>query len=339
MYLYESRLAFSLLLRRNASLLMSNLSQKELVTIGRSMLPADQRMPIYQARAADRALTIQMLMGKHISFEGIPGVGKTTLMHSTEAALIAAGAEVEAHEETPDTELLAEFFSDIKHNAFWFQMLKLSGRQNRALMHENSLRGGTRGDVIYLEDRDLPGDMAFALYGYLKGNMSEHQFRIYMAKATSMHFKVPFLVCYLTSPPSAVRANVITRGNMAEIENYTEQYCIDMDLCYRAAFEICGCPYFIVEWSEHIPGVAAPGPWGPHRGLVPAAKCFEVLEAGIAATYGSNIVRIDELRTDISDTARIVVSPGSGRSLRGSDPDDLVNETRRLLHMPPQSNK
>lgn len=328
-----------LLPRRNTRLvcvssMTSPITKDGIVQLGKSMMGPEQTLPIYKTFDPSHAFTLLTIQGQHISFEGVPCVGKTTLMHSMQVALRDKGAEVDAHEEDSDAEMLAQFFLDPERYAFWFQMFKLRGRQQRAQIHENALHNGNRKHVTYLEDRDLPGDMAFALYNYLKGNINEDQIRVYMREATKINFQQPFLTLYLTAPPTRLRENVVMRGNTAEIGHYTEQYFKDMDLCYRAALEICGCTYCIVEWGDAIPGVGAAGSWGPHHGLVPAQRCFEVLEAAIAAAYGPNIVRIHQLHDEMNDSKRIVLSPGSGRSLRGSDPSDLVQEMDRILARP-----
>ena len=323
------------LLSNGARLVMtsSSITKDGIVQMGKSMMVPEDPLPIYKAFDPSHAFTLLTLQGQHISFEGVPCVGKTTLMHSVATALKLKGGEVDAHEEDNDAEMLGQFFKDPARYAFWFQMFKLRGRQQRAQVHEHELRSGNRKHITYLEDRDMPGDMAFALYNYLKGNMSEEQMRIYMREATKIHFQQPFLTLYLTAPPARLRENVVTRGNADEIANYPEQYFVDMDVCYRAALEICGCTYCIVEWGDAIPGVGAAGSWGPHHGLVPADKCFEVIEAAIAAAYGPNIVRIHELHDEMHDSNRIVLSPGSGCSLRGSDPATLVQETDRILRI------
>jgi deoxyadenosine/deoxycytidine kinase len=310
-----------------------SITKDAIVHLGKSMMAPEHPLPIYKVSDPGYAFTLLTIQGKHISYEGVPCVGKTTLMHSTRDALAGKQVEVDAHEEDADREMLHEFFKDPKRYAFWFQMFKLRGRQQRALMHEYELRSGNRQQVTYLEDRDMPGDMAFALYNYLKGNISEEQIRIYMKEATKINFHQPFLTLYLTAPPTRLRENVVTRGNPDEIAFYTEDYFVDMDVCYRAALEICGCTYCVVEWGENIPGVGAPGPWGPHHGRVPPEKCFEVIEAGIAAAYGRNIARIHELHGELHDSNRIVLSPGSGRSLRGSDPAQLVQEVDTMLRV------
>lgn len=291
------------------------------------MVPPTITGPIYHAPSPTYAFTLATIRGKHISFEGVPGVGKTTLMHSCAAAIELFGGHAEAHEENADAEMLQQFFADPARNAFWFQMYKLRGRQMRAQANEHALLHGTRQDRTVMEDRDLPGDMAFAIYNHYKGFISDAQMRIYMKEATLTKFHAAFLTIMPWASPECLVQRVETRGDPNEIIFYDEKYFRVMDACYRAALQICGCTYCVVDWDESVPGVGSPGKWHGSKPMVPANKCLEVIEHAIAATYGENITRIDAMRGAKS----LVIATSGGISLRTSDPGSIVTETKRLM--------
>src|SRR4051812_3029805 len=98
----------------------------------RAMAPASLQRPgaraIYHVADPDYAFTVATIMGKHITLEGVPSVGKTTFLHSLGAAVEHYGGSANVHEENPDTDMQHEFFRDPAKNAFWFQMFKLRGR-------------------------------------------------------------------------------------------------------------------------------------------------------------------------------------------------------------------
>jgi deoxyadenosine/deoxycytidine kinase len=287
----------------------------------------DPSAAIYRVVEPDYMFTLSMIMGKHIAFEGVPSVGKTTLMHSIAHAIKYFGGCVDAHEENADADMLQEFFRDPKRNAFWFQMYKLRGRQMRAQSNEHDLIRGTRMGRIQLEDRDMPGDMAFAIYNHHVGFISDEQMAIYMKEAMLTRFHAPFLVIYPTASPKRLVKRVSMRGDPNEMASYDEAYFITMDACYRAALDICGCTYCVVDWEENLPGVGTPGKWSAEHGMVPMGKCMEVIEKAIAFTYGENIARISAMR----DGKHVTLNSTVGCPLDTNYPETLVHEMKRLV--------
>lgn len=308
---------------------------------GRISSATQKPRSVYRHLDARYGMTLRLIAGKNVVYEGVPGVGKTTLMWSTHEAIKALGGASRAHEERPDREMLAQFFQNPKGNAFWFQMHKLHNRQKFAMDLESHARRASSDDATpetELVDRSLPGDLAFAIYNHMVGNISDEQFRIYVSVLLERSFTAPFLVIYMTADPQCLVDRVAARGNADEIAFYTVDYYRAMDPCYRAALELTGCHYCVVDWGKDLPGVMGAGPWSPERGRVSAEKCMEVIEAAIAATYGSNIERINAKRSADGVKLSIEVPDGSvqfvpndTRKLDASDPDDLVRDTKELV--------
>ena len=249
---------------------------------------------------------------------------QTTLLHSLQAAHAHYGTKAVVHEEAPDREMLHEFFADPAKYAFWFQMYKLRGRQLRAQRHENDLLARRRTHVTEYEDRDLAGDVSFALYQHCVGNISDAQLRIYLAEALRTPYHPPFLTLYLTASPERLVERVRAGGNPDEMAYYDRAYFCLADACTRAALELVRCPYVAIDWDEQQPAVAArrDAAWAA-RTLVPPARCLEVLEYAMAQTYGANIARIHALRA----AGQLVVRPsdndaGSDEASASTDEND-----------------
>lgn len=243
----------------------------------------------YSAYNSPFASTLRLLEGQTVVVEGVPAVGKSTLVFSLQQAIRGAGGLVRSVQEERDDALLNEFFKDPKHNAFWFQMFKLAKRQLIAActgnVYERPVLPARPGEekpsgvessgghvdpqrVTTLIDRSLPGDMAFAFYQYAVGNISEEQLNIYMAEASRVAWKSPALIIYLTATPEVLVERVKRRGHSSEIAAYDESYFRLMDVCYRRALELCGCDYSIVDWSTNRQAAS-----GPAEALGSASVC------------------------------------------------------------------
>lgn len=217
------------------------------------------------------------------------------------------------------TDTLQQFFRDPPNNAFWFQMLKLADRQLTCGAIDAESRSGS---TIHVMDRTLPGDMAFALYHFIKGNMSKEQFRIYMEQLTKIQYRPPLLIIYPYATPENLVKRVAVRGDAEEIRHYTVDYFKDMDACYRAALDMSGAAYCIIDWNEDIPGVGVPSTVA-EKPLIPADRCMALLEQAISLTYGDDIRRINRHRAALSSQYTQLV-PGTGQSLFGCDPTTAV---------------
>jgi len=255
--------------------------------------------PVYgRVPSPSHGILLRLIEGREVAFEGAPGAGKTTAMHSVVAALTALGAQVEAHEEERDDELLNEFARDPKQNAFWFQMIKLLKRRTLC----DTLDARDRNDRrVHIIDRTLPGDMAFALFNYAKGNISEAQFRIYMNHLTQLTYRPPFLVVYLALSPERSVERIAARGYAWEKELYTVEYFRLMDVCYRTALSMAGCNYCVVPWEENHPGVTAHHA-AETRPLIATDVCVNLLNAALCDSYGPNLEHLGRAASNNATT-------------------------------------
>jgi deoxyadenosine/deoxycytidine kinase len=243
---------------------------------------------------ADRALTMQLLEGQRLAFEGVPFVGKTTLMRSLEHGCASDALRFDMRYEAEDTEMLRQFLRNPREYAFMFQMFKLRGRQLRALQHEHDLVLRRRPPgVCVAEDRDLPGDAMFALYNHAEGNISGAQLDAYMSELRATAYHTPFLTLYLTAQPATLRARAVAGGTDDDVVYYTEERFRAMDQHHRDAFALCRCPYVEVDWDAQLAHVGSlrASDWAS-RTLVEPDECWRVLETGLVKTYGSNMARL-----------------------------------------------
>jgi deoxyadenosine/deoxycytidine kinase len=243
------------------------------------------RATCYAPRAVELGFTLSVLEGRTIVLEGVPCVGKTTLLKSLGSVLCAAGVDVVLHEEARDDAVLNIFASDPKANAFWFQLFKLQKRKAicQQLEHESA-----RSRTIHIIDRSLPGDLAFALYHHKIGNISDSQLEAYVGQFAGTTYRTPFLTLYLTAEPETLECRVRARGIAWEIEAYDAQYFRDMHECHIIAFKMLGCPYAIVDWNTHLVE-AANGEVLKHDIVV------HTLEHALATAYPENIDRLVKL--------------------------------------------
>jgi deoxyadenosine/deoxycytidine kinase len=283
----------------------------------------------YRTVAREFALTLMMLDEKTIAFEGVPAVGKTTLMHSVASALEQYGLRVVRHEEDRHQEMLDEFFKDPECYAFWFQTFKQLVR--KGLCAELELP--SREAATHLLDRTLPGDLAFALYQYLKGRFTKSQFAAYFKNLVQVKYRPPLLTLYLTADPDTLVARVAQRGFDDEVKFYDRQYFVDMDACYRTALDISGCSYCVVNWDEHMAEVAAHHSVA-QKPLVAAKRCMHLLETALIATYPENVTRLGAQVAPppgMGIDAGSILYSGSGKLMTGRDPAELAREAEQLL--------
>ena len=236
------------------------------------------------------ARTVALVAGEVIAVEGVPAVGKTTLVNSLAAALRSVGANVQALQEERDDLLLAGFFKNKQEQAFPFQMYKLARRQQ--LCTDLAARRQLpqhKGRTTWILDRTLPGDMAFALAHHVAGYMDVPQTDVYMQQATRIRQPAPLVVLFPSASPERLVARVRQRGNADEIAAYDIPYYQRMIACNRRALALTGCSTVVeVDWEEDLPTLVN----SPPGTLLPATYCLDMLEGALVKLYGDNLERL-----------------------------------------------
>lgn len=224
------------------------------------------------------ALTLALLQGgRPIVFEGVPGVGKSSLVRDMGDALreCAVTHRVVCHYERRNEPMLVAFKQDPALYGGWLQLVKLMDRQLVLTDIAHAQRADARD--IHLIDRSIDGDLAFFLHNLAEGNIPPMLAQAYEEELTGRHFAEPLLVLYLTAPPRTLVERIEARGIDWEMELYDEAYFVKMDAAHRAAFARRRVPFVALDWSEEHTG-----------GHVPHARCLQVLEDALRTAYATN---------------------------------------------------
>ena len=169
--------------------------------------------------------------GRVIVVEGTIGVGKTTTMQKFEAFAARTNRRKEFGFvwETVDQQLLDDFLSDQRKNAFDFQLHKLLERIRNL---SAALYLAERGATVFV-DRGLAGDRAFALCHHEAGNISDAQMEEYdkLCKVVGRFVtdrpcssKCEVTTLLLQAIPKSCISRIWTRDRPGEKAAYDESY-------------------------------------------------------------------------------------------------------------------
>jgi deoxyadenosine/deoxycytidine kinase len=142
------------------------------------------------------------LSHKVVALNGIIAVGKTTLGRALEGLLNEQSTRRSAHFLAEKTPLLGLFAADPKANAFAFQMDQIRIAQNNSLRAAQERREG----ATVIVERDPAGNHVFCAAHRVLGNISEEQFRVYVAEMeSSAPYSTDYEVLQWASPEECLR--------------------------------------------------------------------------------------------------------------------------------------
>jgi len=172
----------------------------------------------------------QQLRRKAVAFEGLIGVGKTTL---TQAVQKANANDVSVYGEQINQEFLKMFYKDPAKYGWALQWGQLQLRlhqlelvkRDKSIMRKPPMQLG-------MWDRSLIGDYCFALWNYLSGSITEDEIRVYEKELEQKNSQSTFhslfanvdIFLFLDDEPANCRLRVNARGNEAEKDIPIEYY-------------------------------------------------------------------------------------------------------------------
>ena len=196
-----------------------------------------------------------------IYIDGIPGAGKTSLLHSIKAAM---GDAVAVHEEEVDQERLSQMLRNMKKHAASYQFHRLleSAKLLRTAITEAQ---AGKGVVI---DRSVAGDAAFAWNHYRSGNISETEWATYKKNLLFFRQKqeeigndFPITHLYIKISAANALTRIKKRGRPGE-STYTEEYLEGVHDAHLALYDQLSVLFTtIVSEDEHpLPSKTNPDP-------------------------------------------------------------------------------
>lgn len=183
------------------------------------------------------------LQGSTIVLEGPIGGGKTTLGLSMLMHLTKLGFDVEWIPENIPKPLLKLYTTDMKRYAFSFQVIV--ARDRKAVLEQAQKMKKT--GKIFIIDRCLLGDFAFAWMQKKKGFFTEEEFEVYKGLIRT-EAPPPDFTVYLDVPPEVAFSRMQKRGNPAEIAGYTLEYFKELETAHQEV--LTGTDYLRINWEE-----------------------------------------------------------------------------------------
>lgn len=199
------------------------------------------RHPIYER--------FRHLRGGIYIVEGIIGVGKTTFGKSAEKYLNDIGLKCVFYPEYVNEDLLNQYISNMKHYAYFFQMLMLFKRIE--IYNEAEKLAKTGG--IALIDRSIVGDMSFAKMHVRNGNMSSDEWNIYLKVIAKELLPTPTACIYLRCTSKTSLDRIKDRGFASEINGYSSDYLNTLSNMYEETInESKNFTIINIDWNDSM---------------------------------------------------------------------------------------
>lgn len=183
----------------------------------------------------------------YIAFEGVIGVGKTSLARLLQTSF-DADLLLEVFEENP---FLSDFYADRERYAFQTQIFFLLSRYHQQRRSVPEILSGGRN---LLSDYTFSKDALFAEIN-LQGDELEMYYRVHEALAEKI--PLPDLVVYLRANPDVLMQRIALRDRPYE-RNMERSYIADLHAAYERFFaQKTPFPVLVIETS-HIDFVHYP---------------------------------------------------------------------------------
>ena len=192
---------------------------------------------------------LRVLKGGIYIIEGIIGVGKSTLGNSLETYLNGVGLNCKFYREYFNKELLDQFIGDMKHYAYFFQMMMLV---KRIEIYKEAEEFSKSGGISFI-DRSLVGDMTFARMHYENGNISEDEWKIYNNFIKNEKLLTPSACIYLQCNTNTSMNRINNRGIETEINGYDTGYINKLkDMYNDVILNTTNVKVISLDWDNQI---------------------------------------------------------------------------------------
>ena len=192
---------------------------------------------------------LRALKGGIFIIEGIIGAGKTTLGNSLEHYINSVGLKCKFYKEYYNEELLNQFIGNMKHYAYFFQMMMAI---KRIEIYKEAELFSQLGGIAFI-DRGLIGDMTFATIHHKNGNISDDEWKMYNNFLKSEKLFTPSACIYLKCNTETSMDRVKSRGITSEINGYNSNYINDLKNTYDAVISnITNVKIICLDWNKSI---------------------------------------------------------------------------------------
>ena len=162
----------------------------------------------------------KFLKGSILVVEGNISSGKSTLTREMVKFFNSIGLKAQLFEEPILQSYLELFMSDMKKEAFGFQMSMLIERQCLYTKAEQFANSGG----IAIVDRGFYGDKVFAVMHHESGNITDKQMHVYEDVFSRIEFQTPSFVLYLEVDPKVNVKRCNSRSRSGECTAYKVGY-------------------------------------------------------------------------------------------------------------------
>lgn len=192
----------------------------------------------------------KFLKGSILVVEGNISSGKSTLTREMVKFFNSIGLRAKLFDEPILQSYLELFLSDMKKQAFGFQMSMLIERQCLYREAENFAETGG----ISIVDRGFYGDKVFAILHNESGNISQKEMSVYDDVFSRMNFKTPTFVLYLEVDPKVNVKRCNSRSRSGECTAYKLSYFEKLNELYEEMLQQMTSENGVLrfDWSKDL---------------------------------------------------------------------------------------
>lgn len=203
---------------------------------------------LYQQHKPKYYNLVKGFRGTIIVIDACVGAGKTTLAKQLGQFLNENGVPTEVYEETVHMPVLALFLSDMKTNAFMFQIHMLSNRQR---VYEKAIYEARLCHKCIIIDRGFIGDYAFAFMHKNDGRLTEEQWVAYLSVLEANPKEQPEHLIYLDASADVCMERVNKRDRPGEKSSYNTQYLQHLIDAHKQSIRESKMPVKFIDWNKH----------------------------------------------------------------------------------------